>query len=108
MTTTGAPMISERHGNLLADDADVLVNTVNTVGVMGKGIALQFKRAFPEMYRDYEKAAKTGHIVTGRMHVWPTGAMTGPRYIVNFPTKRHWRAPSRTIDIEEGLSLIHI
>lgn len=96
-------MISERHGNLLADDADVLVNTVNTVGVMGKGIALQFKRAFPEMYRDYEKAAKTGHIVTGRMHVWPTGAMTGPRYIVNFPTKRHWRAPSRKIDIEEGL-----
>lgn len=96
-------MIRDAHGNLLADDADALVNTVNTAGVMGKGIALQFKRAYPEMYEDYARAAKAGEIVPGRMHVWATGAMTGPRYIINFPTKRHWRSPSRLEDIESGL-----
>ena len=70
-------------------DAEALINTVNTVGVMGKGIALQFKKAYPAMYESYREAAKAGQIRLGRMHVWPTGQMTGPKYIINFPTKAH-------------------
>ncbi len=102
-------MIREATGNLLADDADALVNTVNTVGVMGKGIALQFKRAYPAMFREYERAAKNGQLQIGRMHVWATGAMAPPRYVINFPTKRHWRAASRLADIEAGLvDLVHV
>ena len=97
-------MIREMHGNLLADDAVALVNTVNTVGAMGKGIALQFKRAYPDMFRAYERAAKAGELQPGNVHVWETGALDGPRYILNFPTKRHWRAPSRLEDIEAGLA----
>src|SRR5882757_285283 len=77
-------MITETHGNLLRDDAQALVNTVNTVGVMGKGIALQFRRAYPEMFIAYERAATAGEVRLGRMHVWPTGALTGPRYVINF------------------------
>lgn len=97
-------MIREVQGNLLADDAQALVNTVNTVGVMGKGIALQFKRAYPDMFRAYEADAKAGQVAPGVMHVWESQALTGPRYIINFPTKRHWRAPSRLADIDEGLA----
>jgi len=97
-------MIRDMHGNLLADEADALVNTVNTVGVMGKGIALQFKRAYPEMFKAYARAAKDGTLETGRMHVWETGSLTGPRFIINFPTKRHWKAGSRIEDIDAGLT----
>lgn len=96
-------MIREAEGNLLAADVDALVNTVNTVGVMGKGIALQFKRAYPDMYRAYEHAAKAGELTLGHMHVWETGAFDGPRFIINFPTKRHWRGPSRLDYIAAGL-----
>lgn len=96
-------MITEADGNLLAADAEALVNTVNTVGVMGKGIALQFRRAYPDMFRDYTQAAKAGQVQLGRMHVWATGSLSGPRYVINFPTKGHWRAPSRLADIESGL-----
>jgi O-acetyl-ADP-ribose deacetylase (regulator of RNase III) len=96
-------MIKEATGDLLRADVDALVNTVNTVGVMGKGIALQFKRAYPEMFREYVRAAKAGDVARGRMHVWPTGAMGGPKFIINFPTKGHWRSPSRLEDIESGL-----
>jgi O-acetyl-ADP-ribose deacetylase (regulator of RNase III) len=96
-------MIREQHGNLLRSDADALVNTVNTVGVMGKGIALQFRRTYPAMFNAYESAAKNGDIRIGEMFVWETGALSGPRFIINFPTKRHWRAPSRIEDIESGL-----
>lgn len=96
-------MITEAHGNLLDADVDALVNTVNTVGVMGKGIALQFRRAHPEMFIAYERAAKSGEVRLGRMHVWPTGALTGPRYVINFPTKEHWRSRSHLADIESGL-----
>lgn len=97
-------MITEAHGDLLKADDDALVNTVNTVGVMGKGIALQFRRAYPEMYEAYVRACKAGDIQIGQMHVWSTGALTGPRYIVNFPTKKHWRAPSRISYIDDGLT----
>jgi len=96
-------MISEADGNLLDAPVEALVNTVNTVGVMGKGIALQFKRAYPAMFRDYASAAKRGDLAIGRMHVWHTGQFNGPRVIINFPTKRHWRGGSKLADIEAGL-----
>ncbi|MEZ5264669.1 MAG: macro domain-containing protein [Acidimicrobiales bacterium] len=93
----------EGHGNLLESPTEALVNTVNTVGIMGKGIALQFKRAYPAMFKAYEAACKRGEVEIGRMHVWHTGSLTGPRYIINFPTKRHWKARSRLDDIRAGL-----
>lgn len=96
-------MITEARGNLLAADVDALVNTVNTVGVMGKGIALQFRRAYPEMFKEYERAAKAGELQLGKMHVWSTGQITGPRFIINFPTKRHWKARSKIADVSAGL-----
>jgi len=96
-------MITQAHGNLLEADVDALVNTVNTVGIMGKGIALQFKRAYPAMFKSYARAAKAGDLHLGRMHVWTTGAMAGPQFIINFPTKGHWRASSKLADIEQGL-----
>jgi O-acetyl-ADP-ribose deacetylase (regulator of RNase III) len=97
-------VISIGEGNLLRADVDALVNTVNTVGVMGKGIALQFKRAYPAMFEAYEDAVKAGEIRLGKVYVWETDQMTGPRFIINFPTKRHWRARSRLKDIETGLT----
>lgn len=96
-------MITEARGNLLAADVEALVNTVNTVGVMGKGIALQFRRAYPDMFADYARAVKGSEIQLGHMHVWGTGALIGPRYVINFPTKAHWRAGSKMADIEAGL-----
>lgn len=96
-------MITEVHGNLLAADVDALVNTVNTVGVMGKGIALQFKRAYPAMFADYASAARRHELTLGHMHVWETGQMTGPRFIINFPTKQHWKTSSTLSDIAAGL-----
>ena len=96
-------MITEAKGNLLAAPVEALVNTVNTEGVMGKGIALEFKNAFPEMFKAYPAAAKRGEVKLGQMHVWPTHALDGPRYVINFPTKAHWRAKSRIGDIDSGL-----
>lgn len=97
-------MITEVEGNLLDSRVDALVNTVNTVGVMGKGIALQFKRAFPAMFESYARAAKRGDLEIGRMHVWHTGLLDGPSVVINFPTKRHWRGASKLGDIEAGLN----
>lgn len=98
-------MIREVHGNLLRADAEALVNTVNTVGVMGKGIALQFQRAFPANYKAYKVACDRGEVRLGEMFVWDQGALAddGPRYIINFPTKQHWRSKSRLSDVEAGL-----
>lgn len=96
-------MIVESHGNLLQADVDALVNTVNTVGVMGKGIALQFRKAYPEMFRAYAAAAKRGELSLGKMHVWETQLAIGPKFIVNFPTKGHWKSPSRLDDVVAGL-----
>jgi O-acetyl-ADP-ribose deacetylase (regulator of RNase III) len=90
-------------GNLLDADAEALVNTVNTVGVMGKGIALQFKQAFPENSRAYEAAVKRGEVQPGRMFVFHRETLANPRIIVNFPTKRHWKGKSKIEDIESGL-----
>ncbi len=95
--------LEHRKGNLLASDAEVLVNTVNTVGVMGKGIALQFRKAFPDNYKAYRKACEEGRVLPGKMFVFDTGQLTGPRLIVNFPTKRHWRAKTKVEDVEAGL-----
>lgn len=102
-------MIELQEGDLLKVDAEALVNTVNCVGVMGKGIALQFKQAFPENFSAYEKACKEGEVRLGQMHVIPTGRLLNPKYIINFPTKKHWRAKSRLGDIESGLeSLVQV
>jgi O-acetyl-ADP-ribose deacetylase (regulator of RNase III) len=101
-------MIIETQGDLLAADAEALVNTVNTVGVMGKGIALQFKRAFPENFAAYERACRNGEVQPGRMLVFQSGLLDGPRYIINFPTKRHWRESSRLEDIDSGLDALII
>lgn len=91
-------------GNLLSADVEALVNTVNTVGVMGKGIALQFKQAFPENFKAYERACKEGKVVPGRMFVFDRHSLVNPRFIVNFPTKRHWKGNARLSDVEAGLS----
>ncbi|MBC2771161.1 type II toxin-antitoxin system antitoxin DNA ADP-ribosyl glycohydrolase DarG [Pusillimonas minor] len=96
-------MIEYTSGDILKCEADALVNTVNCVGVMGRGIALQFKNVFPDNFKAYEAACKIKEVQPGRMFVFETGQLTPPRFIVNFPTKRHWRGKSRIEDIESGL-----
>lgn len=99
--------IDYRTGDLLAADAEALVNTVNCVGVMGKGIALQFKKAFPDNFKDYSIACERKEVRPGQMFVFDTGRLDGkPKYIINFPTKRHWRARSRLSDVESGLTAL--
>jgi O-acetyl-ADP-ribose deacetylase (regulator of RNase III) len=90
-------------GDLLEQRVDAIVNTVNTVGVMGKGIALQFKRKWPANAKAYEAACKRKEIVPGKMFVFDNGGLVEPKFIINFPTKRHWRQPSRMADIDSGL-----
>jgi O-acetyl-ADP-ribose deacetylase (regulator of RNase III) len=99
-------MITYTTGNILAADAEALVNTVNCVGIMGRGIALQFKKAFPENFKAYEAACKRSEVQPGRMFVYDNGLLTNPRYIINFPTKRHWRGASRLSDIDAGLEAL--
>lgn len=96
-------MIHLTHGDILKQDADALVNTVNCVGVMGRGIALQFRHAFEDNYEAYRKAAKAKDIHPGRMFVFERSALEQPRWIINFPTKRHWKGRSRIEDVEAGL-----
>lgn len=97
-------MIELTKGNLLEAPAEALVNTVNTAGIMGKGIALQFKQAYPQMFRAYESDCKAGDVKLGKVQVFDLGGLVGgPRWIINFPTKGHWRAGSRMADIESGL-----
>ena len=85
-------------------DAEALVNTVNCVGVMGRGIALQFKKRFEENFKAYKKACDAGSLRLGSLFVYDYGSLFNPRYIINFPTKDHWRSPSRLADIEAGLA----
>src|SRR6266581_695275 len=103
-TTDEVLMIEYKSGNLLDSDAEALVNTVNTVGVMGKGIALQFKQAFPDNFRAYEAACRRHEIRIGKMFVYHTRKLHSPRLIINFPTKRHWKGKSKIQDIADGLS----
>ncbi|MBE2197039.1 MAG: macro domain-containing protein [Anaerolinea sp.] len=99
-------MITYATGNILKAQVEALVNTVNCVGIMGKGIALQFKQAFPENYRTYARACELGEVQPGHMLVTHTGNLMPPHYIINFPTKRHWRSKSRLEDIETGLDAL--
>jgi len=96
-------MMKFLKGNLLDARVEALVNTVNTVGVMGKGIALMFKEAFPNNFRAYEYACRRNELRVGRMFVTENAAFNGPRWIINFPTKQHWRPPSKIEWIVEGL-----
>ena len=97
-------MIEYKTGDLLAEEAEALVNSVNCVGVMGRGVALQFKEAFPGNYDAYVAHCKRNEMQPGHVFVYETGATVFPRYIINFPTKRHWRGKSRLEDIESGLA----
>ncbi len=99
-------MIEFGSGNLLDAEVQALVNTVNTVGIMGKGIALQFKKAYPENFAAYAKACERDEVQVGRMFIHDLGQLLNPRYIINFPTKRHWRGHSRLEDIEAGLEAL--
>src|SRR5271170_4252368 len=96
-------MIHYTKGNLLDAQTEAIVNTVNTVGVMGKGIALQFREAFPDNYKAYKKATDAKAIQIGEMFVTENHELTGPKYIINFPTKKHWRQPSRIEYVAAGL-----
>lgn len=97
-------MIEYKTGDIFSEEAEALVNSVNCVGIMGRGIALQFKKAFPGNYKAYRARCKRNEMQPGRVFVFETGETVLPRYIINFPTKRHWRGKSRIEDIEAGLA----
>lgn len=99
-------MIEFRRDNLLASSAEALVNSLNTVGVMGKGVALQFKKKFPANFKEYERACKRGEVEVGKMFTVEVDSLTNPRYIINFPTKKHWRGSSRLEYMEQGLEAL--
>lgn len=99
-------MITFTSGDILRADAQAIVNTVNCVGVMGRGIALQFKKAWPENFKIYADACKQKEVRPGNMFITETGQLTHPQYIINFPTKRHWRGVSKIEDIELGLDAL--
>lgn len=97
-------MIKLTQGDLLKqDDVDAIVNTVNCVGVMGKGIALQFKNKWPDNFAEYAAACKAGQVRSGRMFIHDSGGLVKPNYIINFPTKDHWRGASKVAFIRDGL-----
>jgi len=96
-------MIRFTQGNLLEAPVEAVVNTVNTVGVMGKGIALMFKERFPENTKAYETACRAGTVRVGSMFVTPGMELGGPRWIINFPTKENWRNPTKLKWVESGL-----
>lgn len=101
-------MIRYAQGNLLDAEVEAVVNTVNTVGVMGKGIALMFKEAFPDNFRQYEAACKAKAVQVGRMFVTERRGLIGPTWIINFPTKKHWRQPSKLEWIVDGLKDLRV
>jgi len=96
-------MIEYKTGDITTEDAEALVNTVNCVGFMGKGVALRFKQVFPKNFKAYTEACERKEVQPGRMLVFETGKPANPRYIINFPTKQHWRAKSKMEDIDSGL-----
>ena len=96
-------MITFIKGNLFEAEAEALVNTVNTVGVMGKGIALQFSRAFPEIVQPYKQACESGELAIGRVFTVRLSMLDGPKYVINFPTRKHWKGSSKIEFIRSGL-----
>ena len=96
-------MLNYTQGNLLLAQTEAIVNTVNTVGVMGKGIALMFRETFPRNMVAYAAACKAGEVNIGTMFVTETNELSGPKWVINFPTKKHWRQPSKLEWIKEGL-----
>jgi O-acetyl-ADP-ribose deacetylase (regulator of RNase III) len=103
VTREGDIMIKLKRGDILKQDAEALVNTVNCVGVMGRGVALQFRKAYSENYQAYREACARKDIQPGRMFVFDLNRLVNPRLIINFPTKRHWKGKSRIEDIRVGL-----
>lgn len=99
-------MIERTQGNIVQADAEALVNTVNCVGIMGRGIALQFRKAYPENYKFYRAVCDRNELQPGMMLVYDLGQLTNPRYVINFPTKRHWKGNSRIEDIDAGLPVL--
>ncbi|MDO4568796.1 MAG: macro domain-containing protein [Planctomycetia bacterium] len=99
-------MITFCTGDLFKSDAEALVNAVNTDGIMGGGIALQFKIRYPEMYQEYKKLCDEQQLYTGMLYVWPTGSTDGVKYIINFPTKANCANASRLEYIEVGLDAL--
>jgi len=96
-------MLQYKQGDILSEDVEAIVNTVNCVGVVGRGLALQYKNKFPDNFKAYSQACKREEVVPGQMFVYHTGQLTNPKYIINFPTKRHWKAKSKIEDIDSGL-----
>ena len=99
-------MIEFKTGNIFDEPANGLVNPVNCVGFMGRGLAAQFKKLYPQNFNDYAQACKGGLVQPGKMFVVKVSDLANPRYIINFPTKRHWKENSRIEDIELGLSAL--
>jgi O-acetyl-ADP-ribose deacetylase (regulator of RNase III) len=99
-------MIENSQGDILQAEAEALVNTVNCVGVMGRGIALQFKKQFPENFAAYKASCDRNELEPGQMLVVALQRLEWPRYVINFPTKRHWKGKSRLEDIEQGLAAL--
>jgi len=99
-------IIELTHGDILQAEADALVNTVNCVGVMGRGIALQFRKAYPENFKAYKKLCDNQGLRPGGMFVFDLNRLAPPHYVINFPTKRHWRGASRIEDIDSGLKAL--
>ena len=97
-------MLIHRTGDILMSDTDALVNPVNTVGVMGAGLALRFRHRFPDNYREYRDACGDGRVCVGRVFVHEFRNLSGKRWIINFPTKDHWQEHSRYAWIETGLA----
>lgn len=96
-------MIVFRKGNILKENTEAIVNTVNCVGVMGKGLALQFKKYYPRNFLKYKEACMKNEVRTGKMFVFETGNIFNPKYIINFPTKNHWKNPSKLEYIISGM-----
>lgn len=96
-------MIEYKNGDILREDVEAIVNTVNCVGIMGRGLALQFKNKFPQNFKDYQLACTNKEVQLGKMFVHQTGQLINPKYIINFPTKGHWKQNSKIEDISNGL-----
>ncbi len=99
-------MIELKHNDIVTADAEALVNTVNCVGVMGRGIALQFRKAFPENFAAYKVVCDRGELHPGQLFVYVQNQLTNPRYIINFATKDHWKGKSRLNYIDSGLKAL--